>query len=349
MNDTRAAAAALRGHRASIAATVTDAFLQRHPDWTARYGDAARTRGVEDAGYHLDFVSAALATQTPAAFAAYARWAARVLHARNIDPMFLRETFEQIAAVSRSFVDSGGAAAVDAIIGEGVAALAQPSPMPSSAAPGEEDPARRAFTEAALAGDRRAALRVVEEAIAGGLRLEVYVRIIEPSQIEIGRLWESNRISVAQEHIATAVTQYVVSVVYDSLPRGASRPCSVLVSGVEGELHQLGAQLVADALELEGCRVQFLGSNVPGDHLVRRIAETRPQVIGLSTMMLFNVPRTQLLIERIRGEFSDQPTILVGGGAYRAVPDVWQSTGADAYAPDVLSALAAVRERTGAS
>jgi MerR family transcriptional regulator, light-induced transcriptional regulator len=203
---------------------------------------------------------------------------------------------------------------------------------------------RASFTEAALAGDRRIALRLAEDALAAAPALDVYTGLIEASQVEVGARWQDNRITVAQEHIATAVTQYVVSVLYQRLPLAPPNGQSVLISGVEGELHQLGPQLVADALEMDGCRVRFLGCNVPLTHLVQQVTDDRPDVVGLSTMMIFNVPKARFAIEQIGAALSPRPTIVVGGGAFRVEPDLWKTIGADAYAADVRDAVAVVRE-----
>jgi len=81
-------AAKLAALRPRIAEAVTDAFFQRHPDWFARYGARGRVRGIEDAGFHLDFIAGAVEGQSIAAFENYIRWTTRMLHARGIAPHF---------------------------------------------------------------------------------------------------------------------------------------------------------------------------------------------------------------------------------------------------------------------
>lgn len=65
----------------------------------------------------------------------------------------------------------------------------------------------RRFVAAQLRGDRREALRVViDEGLAGGATVpELHLRVVQPAQYEIGRLWQENKISVAEEHLATAI------------------------------------------------------------------------------------------------------------------------------------------------
>ncbi|MBA2378709.1 MAG: hypothetical protein H0V76_03940 [Blastocatellia bacterium] len=74
-----------------VAQSVTDQFLLRHPDWVTRYGDAGRVRGIEDAKYHIDFLSSSIESGSTAPFEDYARWTSRMLASRGIDPEFVAE------------------------------------------------------------------------------------------------------------------------------------------------------------------------------------------------------------------------------------------------------------------
>lgn len=79
-----------------VAESVTDEFFLRHPDWLERYGDAGRIRGIEDAKFHIDFLSGAIESGSPAPFKDYARWCSRMLSSRGIDSKFVSENFHQI-------------------------------------------------------------------------------------------------------------------------------------------------------------------------------------------------------------------------------------------------------------
>ena len=73
------------------------------------------------------------------------------------------------------------------------------------------EPETNIFVLAPLAGNRKAALNVAKEFLAQGLTVpEVYLKVLQPSMYEIGRRWEANEITVASEHMATAITQYVM-------------------------------------------------------------------------------------------------------------------------------------------
>ena len=89
---------AVREVTPALAVEVTAAFLDRHPDWRARYGARATTEGVKDAGYHLAFLAGAIESGHVEAFASYARWAAGVLGARIPEDRFERMTGSALEA-----------------------------------------------------------------------------------------------------------------------------------------------------------------------------------------------------------------------------------------------------------
>src|SRR5688572_4354269 len=111
---------------------------------------------------------------------------------------------------------------------------------------------RSDYLAALLHGERRAALKlVVEHGVRLGARVDdLHSAVIQECQREIGRLWQENLISIAQEHQATAISQLVLAHLYDLAPRAADNDKRVVVACVEGELHDFPSRLVADALDL---------------------------------------------------------------------------------------------------
>ncbi|MGZ5958476.1 MAG: cobalamin B12-binding domain-containing protein, partial [Myxococcaceae bacterium] len=142
----------------------------------------------------------------------------------------------------------------------------------------ELDELTRSYLAAQLSGDRREAIRLLmEEGIGrGNSVLDLHLRVIQQAQREIGRLWEQNTISVAQEHQATAVSQLALAHLYQQSIRRPSVGRSVLVACVEGEMHDVGARICADVLDLHGFDVRFLGADVPTDCLISFAERTQP-------------------------------------------------------------------------
>lgn len=325
----------LRRHENTIAESVTDAFLRRHPDWLERYGERARTAGIDDARFHVQFLSGAIETNSPEAFADYVRWATGVLEARRIDRAFLAENLGQVrdAAVELLAVDDR--TIIDRFVVMPSASGAHPDP------PASESPlalSRRLFVQALLNGERRGAVTIASEALDNGASIDdLYADVFQDALYEIGRRWERNEISVAQEHMATAITQYVMAQIYGRIPVSAARRGKAVLAGVPGELHHVGALMVADVLEAHGWEARYLGSNLPVSSVVGTVRDQAPDVVGISVTMIFNLHYAARLIGEVR-ELGHPVRIVVGGGAFRAGTG-WREIGADDYAPDLRRAV----------
>lgn len=204
---------------------------------------------------------------------------------------------------------------------------------------------RDLYLEAILAGRRQDAVDAALGAVERGMDVrDVYVEVLQEALYEVGRLWQANRISVAAEHLATAITQLVVARLYERLPRGEAVRGRVVLTGVEGELHQVGGNMVADALESDGWDVRFLGTDVPVPDVLEAVSEHRAEVLGISCTILQNIPKVSFLVGAVKATFREAcPRILVGGGAFRASPGKALEVGADAWAPDMREAIAVAR------
>ncbi len=216
------------------------------------------------------------------------------------------------------------------------------SPLGSSTPEGAD---RRLFLEAILAGKSQAALDIALGAIAKGADVrDVYVEMLQESLYEVGRLWAFDLLSLSGTHLATAATQFVVVRLYESLPRSATIRGRLLLTGVEGERHQIGGHMVSDALETDGWNVKFLGTDVLAVDVLEALSDFRPAILGISCMMTGNLPKVAFLIGAVREAFqASAPRIIVGGGAFRAAPEKASQLGADAWAPDMRAAIEVVR------
>lgn len=327
-----------------VARSVTAEFLRRHPDWVERFGEERTRRfGVEDAGHHVDFLAGALVADSIESFRRYASWAARVLESRGIEPRFLAENLQQIGSRLSDALPDDEAERVRRFVEAGVRAC-QETDAATGEPPdaGSADDTLQRYLEAALRGDRKAAASVAQDALRNGMSaVDLYMDVLQEAQYEIGRRWAENRISVAQEHTATMVAQYVLVRLYDELPRPERLRGRAVVTGVEGELHQIGANMVSDVLEMDGWNVRFLGTQMPHGGIVEAVSEQEAELVGVSVTMLFNLPRVADLVERLREASPDRPPrILVGGGAFRAEPEAWRRVGADAFGRDLTEAVA---------
>ena len=339
--DRRRLSELLRGHKPKIAEQVTAEFLERHPEWTTRYGDTARLRGVEDACFHVDFLTGAIEAGAVAPFEDYVRWTVGMLGARGIAADFIAENLVQIGRAADPLLDAAQRSVVGAVLAAGCAACGAPRPPEAE----RDSPlvlSRSLFVQAILGAQRKAALNVALESLrAGEDLLDVYVEVLQEGLYEIGRLWASNVITVAQEHMATAVAQSVVSQIYAQLPAPTKQRGRVVITGVEGEQHQIGANMVADVLESRGYDVRFLGTQMPHAGILDAVEAHHADILGVSATMLFNLPQVTRLLNSLRERFGDKaPRIILGGAAFRAAPGLAGELGAVGWGRDLREAVA---------
>jgi methanogenic corrinoid protein MtbC1 len=205
------------------------------------------------------------------------------------------------------------------------------------------------YLEAVLAGDRRLAMRTIDEAVQAGTSVrEIYLNVFQWAQHELGRLWEENQISVAEEHFATAVTQLCMSQLYDRILSTERNGRTLVAACIGGELHEIGVRMVADFFEMDGWDSHYLGASTPPGDIVETIEKVRADAVALSAAMSFNVkPLTELVGTIRNAELEKRPLILVGGRPFNVDPDLWRRVGADLSAPDAASAVAAVENALG--
>lgn len=304
----------------AVAQAITDEFFLDHPDWTARYGEHGRQFCTADACFHIDFLAGALEAGSPEAFGDYMRWTARMLGARGISAHTLDEILAHLERHLSPTLVAEERTAVSTFLARGREACAEPEP-PAQAQPAEAglDLTRQIFLAAILGGQRLAALNVVEEALrAGNSHLDIYIDVFAESLHRVGQLWELNRVTVAQEHMATSITQYAIAAIYPRLVPEAVHRGIAVVTGVSGELHQIGANLVADSMESKGWKVRFLGSNLPHNSVVAAVEESSTDTLCISTTVVANLPSVVELIRSVRSKLTQRaPRIVLGGAAFR--------------------------------
>ncbi len=141
---------------------------------------------------------------------------------------------------------------------------------------------------------------------------QVYEEVIASAMYEVGRMWQENELSVAREHIATSATAYVMANVYTRCSPAMHGRGNALVSGMPGEMHQLGVQMVSDILDFDGWRTWSLGTDLLRQGILAAIEEHGATVVGLSATLLPSVKELRLLVGEIKEAFPET-RVMVGG------------------------------------
>ena len=205
-----------------------------------------------------------------------------------------------------------------------------------------------AYFAAIRAGKLRSALAAANQAMDAGADLfTVYIEMLQPAMREVGRLWQENEMTVADEHLATAITQTVMANLYTRGvgANGVEGP-TIVASCADNERHEVGLRMLCDLLELDGWDTTYLGATVPIESLVELVQKARPDVLALSATIAPHVPRVRNAIEAVRDAMDgDAPLIIVGGRPFLERPDLAARVGADETAADARAAVALLNRR----
>ena len=194
------------------------------------------------------------------------------------------------------------------------------------------------FLRSILAGDLPGALAVAGEARTHGLPF-LYEEIVTRALVEVGRRWQVGELSVADEHVATAVAQSVLASFYSSFPWAPEGP-KAIVACVAGERHELGARMAADLLAYDGWNVTFVGADVPQDALLELVARERPRFVGLSIALPGRVSRLCDTVAQLR-QLVPATKLVVGGRAIAHIDTAGLAV--DVVAPSAARAVDVVR------
>jgi 5-methyltetrahydrofolate--homocysteine methyltransferase len=155
----------------------------------------------------------------------------------------------------------------------------------------------------------------------------------------VGEMMEREEIMIPE---VLAVAQFMSNTIEEMLKpllmEGDINPYGkVVFATVEGDLHDIGKNLVIMMLEGAGFQVIDLGIDVPPEKIVEAIQENKPNMLGLSALLTTTMPMIRTTIDKVRDSgLRDQVKILVGGAPVdQGFAD---EVGADGYAPDASTA-----------
>jgi methanogenic corrinoid protein MtbC1 len=328
---------ALRG---DAVGAVTERFYATHGSAYEKFGPRGRDACREDLAFHLEFLRPVLEFGLLQPMVDYLRWLDSVLAARAIPSGHLALSLQWMAEFYAGRMEAAEGALVSGALHAALAKFLQAGEAPSPKA-GAAWPEAAAFEAALLCGDQRAALALVNRCIDAGHGLvEVEMHLIQPALYHIGDQWQANQVSVAQEHMATAIAQSVMTA--GLLRSAAPAPLNrrALLACVEGNNHAVGLRMVADAFLLGGWDVQYLGANVPTSALVAQAAAWKPDLVGLSVSFAQQLPVVKAAIVQLdRRLGAARPAVMIGGLAINRFSPLAGVAGAEAYSPDASAAL----------
>jgi len=306
-------------------------------------GATGRLPTLQDLSEYVGFLVAALDTPTPEYFRDYERWLGAVMESRGIPAQTLDEPLLLLRQFFKDRLDPSALKPVLDMMDAGSAARAEQSaqsePLYHARLP-EAISGVEPLTRAMLRGDMVAARSIARSAAASHGYLKVATRLFQPALYAIGLMWQRNEITVAQEHLASAIAQNVLAQLYAAADFDPSSDRKALFAAAPENQHILGLRMVSDAFELAGWSVQYLGANTPTEALMAHVDTWRPEVVGLSASLVQHLSAVKEAVSALRDAFETQcPSILVGGIPINQIENIWRWTGADAWSPDAENAV----------
>ncbi|MCA1024742.1 MULTISPECIES: cobalamin B12-binding domain-containing protein [Cytobacillus] len=168
--------------------------------------------------------------------------------------------------------------------------------------------------------------------------VEIYQDIITPAMVKIGLKWENFEITVADEHLASGVCDFILSrlAAKHKLKPVTAAPTAMFLC-LSGEQHYLGLKMVASIFEENGWRTKFLGANLPVQYALQAAKDWKPDVIGLSVSIATHLPTLTEYMEAF-SYLPKKPRVLLGG----RLTNLYDLASFTAIKPEIISNLYAV-------
>jgi len=206
---------------------------------------------------------------------------------------------------------------------------------------------REAYGQALLEGSAERAAQVIDQGLAAGIiPSKVYLDVLMPVQVDLGIRWHRGEITIPQEHIATQITLRQMARLRSMLKTRLKLGLKAVVSSVEGDQHFFGAQAVADFLMVDGWEVDFLGADIPTDHMLMYVKAREAHLVCVSVALSSLVPTAQHLVTELK-KINPAPKVIIGGAAFISRPESAALVPADGFAKDPQESITLARQLCG--
>lgn len=294
--------------------------------------------------HSLEELSAALRLGEPGVFARHVQWLRTACAARRVDPGEIEQGLRCLLEAARDELPGPLRQMVEPVIGEGLRQLEVDLPDWNAPVIDDGDRAGRLalrYLCSLLEGDRERAAGELLQAVQGQQLTvrEAYLQVLAPALREVGRMWLSDEISVAEEHFATVVTQNVLARLAPLEPRRPKRGQTVVTAAVEGCAHELAIRMIADFFEFDGWRAVPLGADVPAADVAAAAEGFGASVVALSASLAPQWRAVEETVSALRATPERRRMILLGGGVVRGRESTALPAGVDAICDDPEHAL----------
>ena len=189
------------------------------------------------------------------------------------------------------------------------------------------------------------ALDLVREMVAGGSGPMAILDAAREAMTVVGQRYDEGTYFLPELMLAGEMMNQITDVVKPELAKlpEIKHRGKVIIGTVEGDIHDIGKDIVTFMLDVNGFEVLDLGVNVPVQKFVEAIQDFEPQVVGLSGFLTLAFDAMKETVEAIKSAgLRNGVKIMVGGGQVNE--KIQEYAGADAYGKDAMAAVALATE-----
>jgi 5-methyltetrahydrofolate--homocysteine methyltransferase len=188
-------------------------------------------------------------------------------------------------------------------------------------------------------GKRNDAKALTRELLDAGMApLDIVEQGLVPGMTAIGEKFKNNEVFVPEMLIAARAMKEAMAILEPLLASAGIKPKHTVVIGtVQGDLHDIGKNLVAMMLKGANFGVVDLGTNVAPDKFVEAISANNASLLAVSALLTTTMPSMRGAVEAVRAAGLDGVKVMIGGAP--VTQDYADEIGADGYSPDAASAV----------
>jgi methanogenic corrinoid protein MtbC1 len=343
MPDTNIELAKIIAERApAFAELILQDHLIINSDFRQRFNPQYKEKYIQDTMYSLQFLQQAMLANSPVLWSDYLHWLRNLMAGLKLPPNDLSDHMRCFEAFLSNEIPSQYHDVLQMYLKSIMPALQKAINTEVSFLKPDNEWYQQAmqYLDFILKGERLQAVQLILSLVSGRAAIRnICLHILQPVQREVGRLWQSNQITVAHEHFATGITQQVMAQLYPHIFTTETKSKRFVATCVQGELHEIGLRMVTDLMELDGWDTWFLGANMPTESIIRFLIEKQADILAISATMTFHLDNVAKIITSVRAkpELANLK-IIVGGYPFIVANELWKQIGADGFAMDAAEA-----------
>jgi 5-methyltetrahydrofolate--homocysteine methyltransferase len=196
----------------------------------------------------------------------------------------------------------------------------------------------KALADAVIKGDQNTALEITKAALAEGTAAkDILDNGLIAGMDVVGARFKKNELYIPEVLISARAMKTAMEVLEPELVKAGVEPIGKLLIGtVQGDLHDIGKNLVAMMLKGAGFEVIDLGVDVEPEKFIEQVKAANAQLIGMSALLTTTMPGMEKTIKAVK-EAGIGVKVMIGGAP--VTQDYADRIGADGYAPDAASAV----------